>query len=361
MLNKNQSKKSNSWKYFLIVPALAAFMVYFQVKVVAQEREITESMLLQGGGTSCVIDKNTSDAQLKREAERLKKDHGVTLKFSKVKRNSQGEITSIKATYKDESGKKGTTQVSGTEPIQPFRFYKKSNGAVGFNNSRGAAVSVVGAGRNFAPEFSDDFVFSFGDGDIDIDIPEIPELGEGIRIAVPGAAAVPGCAVLPRGKSLVIKDHDGEKMVIVDGKVMTGEDAEKALADMGPIVINGEDVLKKGGVYTFSGNGSAFVIDSDKIAADAMEKAHAAMEKAAPKMEQAREKMEKRMAEMDAKREQLRGHREEEASQAREEMQRARAELDKARQEMKKELEEMKKAREEMKAELEKERAKSKK
>jgi hypothetical protein len=148
MLNKNQSKKSNSWKYFLIVPALAAFMVYFQVKVVAQEREITENML-QGGGTSCVIDKNTSDADLKREAERLKKEHGVTLKFSKVKRNNDGEITGIKATFKDESGKKGTTQVSGDEPIAPFRFYKKDNGAVGFGNGRGHDIRVVGAGTKF--------------------------------------------------------------------------------------------------------------------------------------------------------------------------------------------------------------------
>jgi hypothetical protein len=39
MLNKNQSKKINSWKYALVLPALVAFCVLFQVKVVAQEKE----------------------------------------------------------------------------------------------------------------------------------------------------------------------------------------------------------------------------------------------------------------------------------------------------------------------------------
>jgi len=35
MLNKNQSKKVNSWKYALIIPILIGFLFYFQVNVVA--------------------------------------------------------------------------------------------------------------------------------------------------------------------------------------------------------------------------------------------------------------------------------------------------------------------------------------
>ena len=38
MLNKNQSKKRNSWKYAIVLPALVAFVIFFQVKVVAQEK-----------------------------------------------------------------------------------------------------------------------------------------------------------------------------------------------------------------------------------------------------------------------------------------------------------------------------------
>lgn len=38
MLNKNQSKKSNSWKYTLVLPALVAFVSLFQIEVIAQEK-----------------------------------------------------------------------------------------------------------------------------------------------------------------------------------------------------------------------------------------------------------------------------------------------------------------------------------
>jgi len=38
MLNKNQSNKRNSWKYLFVVPVLVAFVFFFQVKVVAQEK-----------------------------------------------------------------------------------------------------------------------------------------------------------------------------------------------------------------------------------------------------------------------------------------------------------------------------------
>ncbi|RZJ28640.1 MAG: M56 family metallopeptidase, partial [Flavobacterium sp.] len=84
MLNKNQSNRISSWKYFLIIPLLAAFLVYFQVKVVAQEKP--GAIVLEDGATF-KLDKNTTDAEMKTQAERLKSEHGVTLKCSRVKRN----------------------------------------------------------------------------------------------------------------------------------------------------------------------------------------------------------------------------------------------------------------------------------
>lgn len=39
MLNQNQSKKWNSWKYALVLPALITFVFLFQIEVVAQEKE----------------------------------------------------------------------------------------------------------------------------------------------------------------------------------------------------------------------------------------------------------------------------------------------------------------------------------
>ncbi|MGM8363446.1 M56 family metallopeptidase [Flavobacterium sp. ARAG 55.4] len=40
MLNQNQSKKWNSWKYITVFPALIAFVFLFQIKIVAQEKEV---------------------------------------------------------------------------------------------------------------------------------------------------------------------------------------------------------------------------------------------------------------------------------------------------------------------------------
>jgi len=42
MLNQNQSKKWNSWKYALVLPVLIAFVFLFQIEVVAQEKETTK-------------------------------------------------------------------------------------------------------------------------------------------------------------------------------------------------------------------------------------------------------------------------------------------------------------------------------
>jgi len=61
MLNKNQSKKWNSWKYALVIPALIAFVFLFQIEVIAQEKETPkqESKANTSPGlTSSKIDEN---------------------------------------------------------------------------------------------------------------------------------------------------------------------------------------------------------------------------------------------------------------------------------------------------------------
>jgi hypothetical protein len=47
MLNKNQSSKRNLWKYALVVPALVAFFMLFQVNVVAQEKIKEETIKVE--------------------------------------------------------------------------------------------------------------------------------------------------------------------------------------------------------------------------------------------------------------------------------------------------------------------------
>lgn len=148
MLNKNQSNKRNSWKYAVIIPALVAFVILFQVKVIAQEKEveITENRTIYDELISISVDKNSSDAEMKENAENLKKQSGIEVKFSRIKRNSKGEITAIKIDYKDKNGNKGTSVVNGDEPIDTITIFKTKN-SVGIKsdesgNSRRMATTV---------------------------------------------------------------------------------------------------------------------------------------------------------------------------------------------------------------------------
>src|SRR5690606_2393718 len=55
MLNKNQSKQKNVWKYTVVLPLLVLFMIQFQTKVVAQEKESNP----QENQTSVILEMTT--------------------------------------------------------------------------------------------------------------------------------------------------------------------------------------------------------------------------------------------------------------------------------------------------------------
>lgn len=127
MLNTNPSNKRNVWKYSVILPLLIAFFLLYQVKTVAQVKEPKVINEMQNvNRVEFIIDKNTTDDQIKEDTELLKKEHNVTVKVSKVKRNGQKEITGLKIDYKDDKGNKGTNQVNGDEPISPMVFFLES-------------------------------------------------------------------------------------------------------------------------------------------------------------------------------------------------------------------------------------------
>jgi hypothetical protein len=119
MLNKNQSNKRNSWKYATVLPLLGAFLFFFQVKVVAQEKVAskqetetktnfndinlfkTEDDLdpLQKGKEIYIIDSNAKQKQVDKinsnKIENLnviKKSYNST---PKIKTNKQSEKTII--------------------------------------------------------------------------------------------------------------------------------------------------------------------------------------------------------------------------------------------------------------------------
>jgi BlaR1 peptidase M56 len=137
MLNKNQSKQHKIWKYAVILPALIAFVVFFQVKVIAQEKTTKNNLKVNKTEVSTVIvTKNSSDEDLSADSKRIKNDADIDLKFSKIKRNKKGEITAITATFNDNKGGKGQHKINGDEPISPFKFsakrFKNGQKEIGF-------------------------------------------------------------------------------------------------------------------------------------------------------------------------------------------------------------------------------------
>ncbi|MDW8848855.1 M56 family metallopeptidase [Flavobacterium sp. MMLR14_040] len=121
MLNKNQSKKWNYWKYYTIIPALVAFVFLFQIKVIAQEKESKEKTEV-AEKTDPVdvykINKHTTDQDLKEMAEELKENYNADVVISNVKRNSKEELTSIRIDIKKENEETQTLQIEGDKAIK---------------------------------------------------------------------------------------------------------------------------------------------------------------------------------------------------------------------------------------------------
>jgi len=132
MLNKNQSNKRNSWKYLFVLPLLGAFVFFFQVQVIAQEKEsepttVEHPKSIENSVDIYKINKNTTDAELKEKINTLKEKYDIILAFSGVERNSKNELTAIKVDLKKgkEISKKMATK--GTESIKTFGIIISKN------------------------------------------------------------------------------------------------------------------------------------------------------------------------------------------------------------------------------------------
>ncbi|HKO78507.1 MAG TPA: M56 family metallopeptidase [Flavobacterium sp.] len=132
MLNKNQSKKWNSWKYVLVLPALIAFVFLFQMEVIAKEKN--QNQKTEQATTNDVdvykITKNTTEAELKEKAEILKEKYDIKTTFSKIKRNSNNELIGLKIKLQKGKEAETVTEVNSSEPIKDFAIAitKNDNG-----------------------------------------------------------------------------------------------------------------------------------------------------------------------------------------------------------------------------------------
>jgi len=141
MLNKNQSKKRNSWKYYVVIPVLAAFVLLFQIEVIAKEKQQT---LKEVPGEIKSVDvykvkKNSTDSELKEIKEKLKSNHNVDFEASEIKRNAENFLTSIKVDIKNGKQQAQSIQVGGDNIIKDFGIIvitdEKGNKNVGIQTS----------------------------------------------------------------------------------------------------------------------------------------------------------------------------------------------------------------------------------
>ena len=129
MLNKNQSKKWNSWKYALVLPALIAFVLLFQMEVIAKEKNQNQRIEQSTSNDEDVyqITKNTTEAELKQKAEIINKSYGITVLFSNTKRNSNNELTAITVELKKGKEIDKNRTVKSTDAIKPFGIVLTKN------------------------------------------------------------------------------------------------------------------------------------------------------------------------------------------------------------------------------------------
>lgn len=138
MINTTPSNKRNLWKYAVVLPLLTTFFFMFQIETVAQVRENSNSKEkrqteVEVIAVGFVTNKNTTDAQMKSDTKQLK-TQGIDYKFSKVKRNKNGEIIAIKIEFNDGKGNKGVKEIKGDNPIKPI-YFSAEEGSIGFTSA----------------------------------------------------------------------------------------------------------------------------------------------------------------------------------------------------------------------------------
>lgn len=128
MLNKNRSNKATAWKFSLVVPFLALFLVAFNTKTVTQVKSGTDQ---EHSGWESVdkditkiiftVYKTSTAKDLEQISSRLKKDYKVELTFTDLSRNAEGLLTAINSSFKSDHGS-GTSSSSDKDGIQPFNL-----------------------------------------------------------------------------------------------------------------------------------------------------------------------------------------------------------------------------------------------
>ncbi|MDH3323170.1 MAG: hypothetical protein OEM04_09285 [Flavobacteriaceae bacterium] len=166
MLQKNRSNKVMYFKFALIIPMLIAFVFTFNTKVIAQHKnvktiEIQENMEVE------IITKDFTKAELETLKTKLSAK-GVQFKYSKLKYNSNNEITAIDIAIKSSKGNQSKLSQSGSEPISPIKIKLDTESgkiSIGNMNNSHAENVFFSSDDNMHKKI---IVKKMGDGDQDL-------------------------------------------------------------------------------------------------------------------------------------------------------------------------------------------------
>lgn len=138
MLNKNRSHQFKAWKFSLVIPFLAFFLVAFNTKTVTQihPQTIEHSRTSANGETDSktitfTINKNSTAADLEHITVTLKKEYNILQSFSDIERNQEGVLIKISSSFTvsnaDKSITTGTNTFNDSNGIKPFSIYVETD------------------------------------------------------------------------------------------------------------------------------------------------------------------------------------------------------------------------------------------
>jgi hypothetical protein len=202
LIKKNRQMKNNFKKSVLVILVLFSLVVV-STNAVAQDKKMEWDEGQSNNSIVMTWNKNTPESEMNDDIKALK-EHGVTVKYSNLKRNSANEITAIKVSFSDKNGDKGELNYEMNKAI-PTITLTKSNDQVGFgasNNSTPFELADFGNNQIFKQ-------FKFDNSD-----PKTEMFG----FAFPDSAKI-----LSQKKSrIVIKDPNKKQLIIENGEVIEG-------------------------------------------------------------------------------------------------------------------------------------------
>lgn len=134
MLQKNRSKGLMHLKFAAIIPLLAAFVLNFNTRIVAQQAAPAPEQVRIEQETE-VITKDFSKSDLENLKANLLKQ-GIEMKYRKLKYNDANEIVGIELSVSNTRGNKAQMSQSGDRPIAPISVtYDRINGTLALGNT----------------------------------------------------------------------------------------------------------------------------------------------------------------------------------------------------------------------------------